>query len=227
MKERGIIFSAPMVRAILENRKTMTRRICKKASLPMKDEEPAFAVCAARESGWIAWFGIPDPEIEEFTKKAYAHGFPCLYGQPGDWLWVKETWCQPFAKSFNSNGCIYLADGPDYNSPASAKHQWSKGMKGTWKRSIFMPRWASRITLEITGIKVERLQAISEEDCLREGLKPYRRNPNLNINHGSNANASALMLQKDFMFLWDSINKKFPWSSNPWVWCISFKVLGK
>ncbi len=217
MKERGIIFSAPMVRAILENRKTMTRRICKKASLPMKDEEPAFAVCAARESGWIAWFGIPDPEIEEFTKKAYAHGFPCPYGQPGEHLWVRETWQIEFHSGFHD--IRYKADNAIVD-PGTDIYKIENRYCWKWRASIYLPRWASRILLEITDVRVERLQEISEEDAIKEGMCPI---------HAREVGCpgSEQGPIDDFAELWDSLNKKFPWSSNPWVWCISFKVLGK
>lgn len=205
-----------MVRATLESRKTMTRRICKKVQLPMKDDKPAFAVCPARESGWIAWFGIPDPNIEEFAKKAYIHGFPCPYGQPGDRLWVRETWQVEFHSGFHD--IRYLAD----------NHLWDPGTlylhlknRECWKKrpSIFMPRWASRITLEITGIKVERLQDISEEDAKAEGLEPYG-DKYFAIPETENYSTNP---RKAFSLLWEFINGKEAWEKNPWIWAISFK----
>lgn len=190
MKERPILFSGPMVRAILAGRKTQTRRICKKA---WWDEFTwAGDVYPARESGWIAWWPKGDAE---FTKRAYLDGFLCPYGQPGDRLWVRETWL--LVDDMNGSQQVhYRADNED--------------IPGSWKPSLFMPRWASRISLEITGVRVERLQGITEEDAQKEGVEID--------GHYS------MFYKTAFKKLWDSINgKKHPWESNPWVWCIEFK----
>ena len=172
MKERPILFSGPMVKAIIEGRKSMTRRV-------------------AKENFW-----------SEANQEAVT--FYCPYGQPGDRLWVRETWhCDnPAAAQDIMNpglGCYYLA---------TEEHP---EIFTKWKPSIFMPRWASRITLEIVSLKVERLQEITDEDAIKEG-QPF-----------SSANSPRIW----FMTLWDSINgKKYPWTSNPWIWVIEFKNIG-
>ena len=165
MKERPIIFSTPMVKAILDGRKTQTRRV-------IKDQPPL--------------------SMRDMFKPK---NLKCPYGQVGDRLWVRETF-----KPYNCmGGFAYKADG-----------DLSTGFP--WKPSIHMPRGASRITLEITESRAERLQDISEEDAKAEGVKCC---PNAVSDY-----------KHHFMILWDSINgKKYPWDSNPWVWVISFKVV--
>lgn len=190
IRERPILFSAPMARAILEGRKTQTRRVFKRA---IDGDEVAGSVHPAAESGWIAWF--PGNVSAEKTKELYRIGIPCPHGLPGDKLWVREThWINK-----EEHIVAYRADGemPDH-------------MDEPWRPSIFMPRWASRLTLEITDIRVERLQDISEEDAKAEGVGL------------SNIMSSY---QRDFQFLWNSINAKrgFGWDVNPWVWAVSFR----
>jgi hypothetical protein len=130
----------------------------------------------------------------------------CHYGQVGDRLWVRETWQQIKA------GIVYKAS-------------WDSKPDWKWKPSIFMPRWASRITLEITGIRVERLQDITEEDAKAEGCVEHTRHVVAGLlvdpSIGRREHWSARVLYKS---LWDSINgKKYPWSSNCWVWVIEFR----
>lgn len=201
MEEKPIIFSRLMIRAILEDKKTMTRRICREAI----DEFGSIAgnVHPARESGWIAWW--PGNVSEEKTKMLYKEGFDCLYGQPGDKLWVRETACLSLSKGPHLKNFIsYQADNEKLNNPI-------------WTPSIFMPRWASRITLEITGVKVERLRDISDKDIEREGIIGDFV-PDVNANDPRSAKIY-------FMELWDSLNAKrgYGWDLNPWVWCIAFK----
>lgn len=194
MKERPILFSGPMVRAILEGRKTMTRKVVK---LPLSPNH-----LGQWEPTTIGGTGITDsrgyvvPEMGVIWHTRTGQVIGCPYGQPGDNLWVRETWAdlRPY------NGIAYRADVS------------KTGIITKWKPSIFMPRWASRITLEITGVRVERVQEIGYEDILREGIR--MNNPHI-IYSG---------YQESFKQLWDSINgKKYPWVSNPWVWVISFK----
>ncbi len=167
MAERGILFSAPMVRALLSGAKTQTRRL--------------------------------------------THWRPqCPYGFPGDRLWVRETWAHD-ADSLedlramvedivggSDCGPYYRADGVHENS----------GLR--WRPSIHMPRWCSRITLEITDVRVQQLQDITEDDARAEGVTPE---PGKNHGHVG-----------AFCDLWESINgKRSTWASNPWVWAISFR----
>ena len=203
MKERPILFSGPMVQAILDGRKTMTRRVCK--------YQPSVSV---RKAG--SMWGIKGGDaLWHFGHKIVS----CPYGQPGDRLWVRETWMP-----FTEQGCpvgatIYRATDhpePDGDSPLR------------WKPSIFMPRWASRITLEITAVRVERVQDISEKDAKAEGCGGYVGGEGpmsesvLAIEPGYN---HPNFFRDGFAYLWDSLNAKrgYGWDANPWVWVISFK----
>jgi len=180
VKERPILFSGPMVRAILEGRKTQTRRMVK--------PQPAIAT----------------PGCFDVTK--------CPYGVVGDCIWVRETWArihdgilhkldpEPDIRTPHGNGwsTVYRADGEPYH--------WSDyGVP--WRPSIHMPRWASRITLEIVSIRVERLQDIREEGASAEG-----------VDWGT---------RRVFAFrdLWDSIYGN--WDANPWVWVVEFRRVEK
>lgn len=202
MKERPILFNGEMVRAIFEGRKTQTRR-------PVKQE---------------TWRGCKEVIYGEAAKKlscaqpavtAYA-GFdtgnnslaywPCPYGQPGDWLWVRETWSCMERKPKQGDEIMYRADGESLI--------WEP-----WSPSIHMPRWASRITLEITNVRVERLQDISEEDAIAEAMLGYGVSP-------ADVTGRSIVITR-FNHLWESINGKGSWDINPWVWVIEFKMITK
>lgn len=177
-KERPILFSGPMVRAILDGRKTQTRRIVK----PQPKGTP--------ELGGFGrlWFDGRDD-------------MNCPHGLPGDRMWVRETFaivnkdCGPVA--------VYCADGefqPDYIG-----HRWSP--------SIHMPRWASRISLEVISVRVERLCGITEADAKAEGAEPSI----------VGADLDHLKYRAGFQTLWESINGDGSWALNPWVWVLEFK----
>ncbi len=164
MKERPIMFTGPMVRAILDGRKTQTRRVIR--------PQPR-------------WVG--DPGIPFRTEDADPKGIiQCPYGKPGDQLWVRETWA-PNEGDVLAGKAFYRAD--------------NNTIVERWRPSIHMPRWASRITLEITKVRVERLQDISEEDAKAEG-SAYR---------------------TEFRDIWRSIYGDGSWAHNPWVWVIEFR----
>lgn len=203
-KERPILFSGPMVRAILDGRKTQTRRVI--------NPQPA----SAGTPGY--WY--PNVPLDGYGKKRgrnlhYAHeghlrkGLAedfCRY-KPGDRLWVREGFRYKHASHYKGadRGAQYRANGEDHYLLGIAA--WANPC---WQPSIHMPRWASRITLEITGVRVERLQDISQDDAGAEGVQYDH------CEFDDNAHA--------FMALWDSINaKRAPWSSNPWVWVVEFK----
>ena len=194
-KERPILFSGLMVRAILEGRKTQTRRIVK---------------CLVSDG---AVFGVR-PMIDEPGMWLYnGRVFPCPYGKPGDRLWVRET----FSVCVDSN-IFYKADGkPD---------PWD-GIK--WKPSIHMPRVASRITLEITGVRVEQLQDITNADCVAEGIEPIGDEQTIK-GTGFTVQAGRLndrysTVRQLYSELWESINGPGAWNANPWVWVVEFKRL--
>lgn len=211
MKERPILFSAPMVRAILDGTKTQTRRIGK----CQKDDATQLGI----ESCEHATKGT----VYQATYRAYPTGgtarwalCECPFGIIGDRLWVKETHARVHPVMLQSLD-------PD---PKSA--YWETLFRATeelgkyagrvhWKPSIFMRREFSRITLEITGIRVERLNDISEEDAKAEGVTIIQ--AVRGITAGSGGYLSA------FSRLWESINGPGSWTKNPWVWAISFKPL--
>lgn len=182
MKERPIIFSTEMVRAILDGRKTQTRRVIKS-----------------------------QPNSNDYWQRAKGHLVPiekvaryCPYGQPSDRLWVRESF------GFLIGGTI------SYRANCDSWHL-KHGYTIKWKPSIHMPRWASRIYLEITEVRVERLKAITVIDLVDEGIEPQ-------YEFDTNAYNEPPMF-KAFIALWDSLNAKrgYSFETNPWVWVISFK----
>ena len=190
MKERPILFSAPMVRALLAGTKTQTRRVVK----PLKGEE-------------IDPAGIYDQHPGDLELAR------CPYGQPGDRLWVREAY---FGNHYlhpnepaDERELHYRADG----------YEDFEGERITWRPSIHMPRWASRITLEIVSVRVERLHEISEEDAKAEGVEHYKPEHTVGLPPCS-AHRYA------FEDLWRSINGHESWSANPWVWVVEFKRWG-
>jgi hypothetical protein len=214
-----------MVRALLDGSKTQTRRIVKKAHDNVA-KDTAWAVCPAAESGWIAWFGEQRTDIATFTKKAYAHGFPCPYGQPGDRLRVKENawmWCEIKQDGLTKTGKIKIRYEPMRKAPihyhADHPHKplttiVSPDGKWGWRMKVgrFLPSWASRITLEIVNVRVERLQDISADDAKAEGVYPTK----------TGLYAAGQFID-EYRLLWESINGSGSWDANPWVWVIEFK----
>lgn len=197
MKERPILFSAPMVQAILEGRKTQTRRICKPQPHSVGDHfsTRSHGTLMIRKPGEEAWKPIP-----------------CPYGTAGDRLWVRETWCNAWDDErdrwHDPPRYHYRADGYEVRHVDSA-------LKSPWRPSIHMPRAASRITLEITNVRAERLNDISNEDAAAEGWPgPDERN----------SIASAYPIAW-YAALWGSINGRGSYDLNPWVWVIGFKRL--
>ncbi len=180
MKERPILFSGPMVQAILSGKKTQTRRVVKQKHLPFL----ANIVGGFLDGKW--------------------NQRPLPYGQPGDRLWVRETWAQ----DDEDGTIIYRAeDNEAVKAWDQARHE-SGLSKYNWRPSIFMPRLASRLTLEVVSVRVERLQDISEEDAIAEGtLAPF----------GGWVGG--------YQLLWESINGPGSWDENPWVWVIDFNVV--
>lgn len=184
--ERPILFSGPMVKAILEGRKTMTRRVVKPA--------PEFGVEAAsvqHEDGKAK-------AVFQSLSNCSGITVACPYGRPGDRLWVRETFCH--LGDENENWFLYKADNPDALN----------GLIATWKPSIHMPRAASRILLEITEIRVERLKDITASDCVCEGIE---------------FESDIFTTYNKFRRLWQSINGPESWAKNPWVWVIEFKKI--
>ncbi|WJP92838.1 ASCH domain-containing protein [Klebsiella variicola] len=203
MKERGMIFNGEMVRAILDGRKTQTRRIMKVQ--PSEDFTP---MNMALETDYKArWYtpGVVDKDgyLQPASKKVFGvsnenEGYSCPFGAVGDRIWVRETWAR-YNIDQNSHDIAYRA-----TTPAD----WPE--EGRWRPSIHMPRWASRILLEITNVRVERLKSISDGDAIREGC--------------STADMKSGDCVADvFARLWASIYGSDSWNANPWVWVIEFK----
>lgn len=196
MKERPILFSSEMVRAILDGRKTQTRRVVNPQSL--LDNKTRVTAC-----------------------------YECPYGAPGDRLWVRETW-RAVELDNGNDGILYKADNhfKSIENSQAAADLWcdayaDRKYGNKWRPSIFMPRWASRIALAVTDVRVERLQEISEEDAIAEGLQKEV------ISVGYQNDSVTLRARPKFVYLWDKINsdRGYSFESNPWVWVISFKVV--
>lgn len=229
-RERPILFSGEMVRAILDGRKTQTRRV-------VKLRDPSQTYAAYDDDGWPMYVD------------AYGdwHRDRCPYGQPGDRLWVRETWTADVGTRLSDykgawwhqvpaslrtrrsmEMLYYRADDSRYHGLDDLTYQLQRAGQYSaelrrsawtpraedwdgvrWQSSIHMPRWASRITLEITDVRVERIQDISNHDAYREGASV---SPN---DDGKGA----------FALLWDSINAKrgYSWKSNPWIWALTFR----
>ncbi len=195
MKERSILFSSNMVKAILENRKTMTRRPMK--AQPWKNNVGQWLWTWKPKNNAVAFW----PEISHYGPLP----FLCPYGVPGDRLWVREKHAYCPCDFKDTNGIIYAADEKHNEYVASFE----------WRPSIHMKREFSRIILEITNGRVERLQEITEEDAEREGMD----------GHCSMDKMTWSTPREQFIELWESIYGKGAWNLNPWVWCISFRRL--
>lgn len=204
MKERPILFSAPMVRAILAGTKTQTRRVVKPQPPKHTYTVSVFHHPDPRPHFW-AWTHSPKrPDLANLSDWCA----PCPYGQPGNRLWVRETHSpQPdcwgsWDRWMRGEG----GPGPVIHYKASDPKAWVD----CWRPSIHMPRWASRITLEIASVRVERLQDISRGDAMAEGC-PF---PNM---------AAGPDPSDWYRELWNEINGPNSWAANPWVWVVEFK----
>lgn len=227
-KERPILFSAPMVRAILDGRKTQTRRIVKPQPIPHGTSS-----YGGTRSGW-KWKpdtlnrGWNDDDADPYNTRplaiaSAAMSCECPYGQPEERLWVKETF------SYDPT--------PREQLPASDKwrpyvlmhglvmYRATDGWNGPWNPSIYMPRAASRITLEIVNVRADRLQEISEEDALAEGVvcRRYCERPFLTGALNARFSGETQTATSAYRELWETINGPGSWHANPWVWVITFK----
>lgn len=216
MKERPILFNAEMVRAILDGRKTQTRRVIKLTDNGLLRLRAPYATWLEDGVGpvWCPYGGSPKVPM---PADRLAAGSP--YGVPGDRLWVRETW----SIDPSEGDVTYEADGETARFLDLGAHG-AVGIRGKHP-SIFMPRALSRITLEVTGVRVERVQDISGEDAGAEGTPCIFCRKTL-VTRCQCALDKA-DYHEDFQKLWDSVNAKrgYSWESNPWVWVVSFKQL--
>lgn len=220
MKERPILFSGPLVRALLSGTKTQTRRPAKGV-----DFRGAGGKDGADWNDPSCW-GWADEYGDEWALTAApdVRAIRCPYGEPGDRLWVRETWSvhcrfdiispselQPEAR----DGALvwYAADQqPNYT-----------GKGGRWRPSIHMPRWASRLTLEITDVRVQRLHDITPEDAIAEGVIFAR--CDCSKDHGPRCAYDAYDAVQAFAAKWREIYGDASWDASPWVWALTFKVV--
>ncbi|MBS3048155.1 hypothetical protein [Enterobacter mori] len=230
MKERGMIFNGEMVRAILNGRKTQTRRIIKDCTVG-RDPISKFIQIGKK------FIGCYPEDVPELIREC------CPYGVPGDRIWVRETWGvvsheldedgriqpwspdrpataiheMPFGNGYYSGHAIYAADG-DFTWGDDDGYEDGRSC---WKPSIHMPRAACRILLEITGVRVERLNSISQEDAQAEGMELTGWRPTYS---DPDSGGEVWTPYDNFAQLWESIYGEESWQTNPWVWVIEFKV---
>ncbi len=225
-KERGILFSGPMVRALLDGAKTQTRRAVK----PMAGEQSRWLTDDLIQKvphGTMSGGGwqMHHPKAGTHVDGVYvAHDSPLgwirsPYGRPGDRLWVRESWRASSAHDSLAPRKIPPGDAVEFSADQE------RVLTGKGRPSIFMPRWASRITLEITDVRVERLQDISDEDAAAEGVVGggwylAEQSPVCLLHTQTSA------AKWNYGVLWDAINGKGSWAANPWVWVVEFTKVG-
>jgi hypothetical protein len=225
VKERPIIFSAPMVRALLCHSKSQTRRIVKPQSLDLIQSVAGMADWrqARKEDIGQDWV---DAEFHVWNARHPDNGrvaIRCAYGQPGDRLWVKETWRDPQAPGDSGSGrrVIYRAD-DILQSASGAEHAGEMPAGVRWRSSLFMPRWASRILLEVVSVRIERLQDISVADAIAEGMASAQGDPRRSADvPDQQADGPVAGYRK----LFETLNGAGSWQANPWVWVVDFKPL--
>ena len=240
MTERPIIMQDSSVRAILDGRKTQTRRVITHrhgihflGGMGQEDDPSCW--------GWS--FDGPDHSgymvLERGLNQRHDRGMvsmPCPYGEVGDLLWVKETWQVATGARSGDLGAAVR-----YREDNSIQACWMPASKplplgltfARWRSPLFMPRWASRLTLRITDVRVQRVQEISEDDAIAEGAQHYPDIPTGILQHSrwsmfepSSTDDCLGTARHAFGNYWDHIHaKRAPWSSNPWVWAISFEVM--
>lgn len=214
MTERPIIFSGDSVRAIIAGAKTQTRRL---VTVPWRGSQRALP--------YEPWYVSEDGRLLVDCSEAddshgngdYREFTTCQrhpYGRAGDRLWVRETWS--WDAEYEGPGCVSYR----------ARDDERQGQR--WRSPIHMPRWASRLLLTVTEVRVERLQSITEEDAEAEGVAPYKQADLTNVREvaaffGSGP-APHLSYRAGFANAWDSLNgKRAPWAENPWVWVVTFR----
>jgi hypothetical protein len=225
MKERPILFSGPMVRALLDGSKTQTRRLAvtKRSGIEFIGGGPKNGADWNDPTCW----GFEDPNTGfwwALRGDETNYQLPCPHGAVGDRLWVRETWrgvveINPPGKSMELGVARYV---PDQEYCRRVEYQATQERDGEpWRPSIHMPRWASRITLEVAGVRVERLQDISEADAIAEGIG--KTPAGFWSTYGRSGVDGTYSPRSSFHCLWESINGADSWDANPWVWVVEFR----
>lgn len=228
MKERGMIFNGEMVRALLSGRKTQTRRRMK-----VQPSEGFTPMNMALEPDYKArWYtpGIVDKEgyLQPASKEVFGvanenEGYSCPFGAVGDRIWVREAF-RVHSRATDVATLVYKAS--ERNSWTEQTHRVPVAVCNKpatpekWTPSLHMPRWASRILLEITDVRVERLNSISQEDAQAEGLELTGWRPTYS---DPDSGGEVITPYDNFAELWSSIYGDESWQANPWVWVIEFK----
>lgn len=233
MRTRPILFSGDMVRAILEGRKTQTRRVIREQPHMMAlpgGKYPPSDPFVGTDGIWRMMRGKVSYDADDLGR--------CPFGVPGDRLWLRETWQyadwtedgEPFIR-YRADEAVRLCDPPEDEAVRIIEEIWpvlsepenyqidNRAADRKWRPSIYMPRWASRILFEVTDVRVEIVQDITESDAIAEGARFAFSFP------GWDGVTSKPKARWGFHELWDSINAKrgYSWESNPWVWVVSFK----
>ena len=212
MKERGIIFGAPMIKALLAGRKSVTRRIVKGTQHFHRHAVPRALLSDTTARRCEAVFSVGEGEVR----------LRCPYGFAGDHLWVRETWAR---LTGNGHRFVYRADGEDPRTgwddvPSERRPPM------VWTSPIFLPRAVSRLTLEVVDIRVERLHRIAEEDAIAEGIERSEAGT-FYVRDDDGELAEFASARTAFEFGWDGLHaKRGGWAANPWVWRIAFKRVG-
>lgn len=219
MKEHPILFSTPMVQAILQGRKTQTRRVIKGEFETLDNEEYLFY----KKERTFMNLGSGDAN------------HLCPYGQPGDLLWVRETWATSKALDKVKPSNILSGFGCEYKAGGCSLTNYDNLIdRGRWRPSIHMPKIAARIWLQIEEILVEQVQDISEEDAIAEGVNRTKHWKTKNIvfedygyysKKALSQNRCLETAKESFQSLWYSINGIESWHENPWLWVVKYKVL--
>lgn len=223
MKERPILFGAPMVRALLAGTKSQTRRI-------ITPQPRAISVCGATLDG--LWIPRGKVDYRVWPKPCRKIAEACPYGQPGERLWVRETWQAWQRTSYEHDEAqpVGVKDATaskqrDYDGSIrvdAIEYRATSKSAGPWTPSIHMPRWASRITLEVTGVRVRRVQEITDADAEAEGVLTWARE---SLWPRCEAMRVAKPSRPRFLFqlLWMEINGVESWKADPWVWVVVFR----
>ena len=232
MTERPILFSGPMVRAILAGKKTQTRRLVRPSPGLQRtwlDERGIDSVQSGQMA--TAWANAQSVYGWSMIHPTAGDGSPLgfitsPYGGPGDRLWTKETFAlsRVFDQSRPGELPVIERDVPVWYRAEDGEESWAN--RGRWRSSIHMPRWASRLTLDVEAVRVERLRAITEADAVAEGATCWSCGGPVDGTSESECHCyhTRAAARDSFAALWDSINSdRAPWSDNPWVWVVSFR----